>query len=102
IGAFALLFGPLQYFRDRWRPSERPARFHPSVGVAIGCGSGLCSTLSHLGGIFTTSYLVPQRLPNSVFAATASALYCCMNLAKLRSEERRVGKECRSRWSSWQ
>jgi uncharacterized membrane protein YfcA len=83
IGAFALLFGTLQYFRDRWRPSDKPAHFHPAIGVAIGFGSGLCSTLSHLGGLLTTIYLVPQRLPNPVFAATASALYFCMNCAKL-------------------
>ena len=47
IGAFALLFGALQYFRDRWRTSEKPVRFHPAIGVAIGFGAGVCSTLSH-------------------------------------------------------
>jgi uncharacterized membrane protein YfcA len=83
IGAFALIFGALQYFRDRWRTSDKPVRFHPALGVAIGFGAGVCSTLSHLGGILTTLYLVPQGLPNAVFAATASALYGCMNIAKL-------------------
>jgi uncharacterized membrane protein YfcA len=83
IGAFALLFAAIQYGRDRWRPSEKGHRFHPAVGIAVGLSSGLISTLSHIGGIMTTMYLLPQRLANRTFVATASALFFCMNMVKL-------------------
>jgi uncharacterized protein len=83
IGASALAFGALQYLRDRRLSTDKPFRFHPVIGAALGLLAGLVSTLSHIGGILTTMYLLPQRLPNPVFAATCSALFFCMNAAKL-------------------
>jgi uncharacterized membrane protein YfcA len=83
IGAFALLFAAVQYWRDRWHPSQKPTRFHPALGIAVGLSSGLVSTLSHIGGILTTMYLLPQRLANQAFAATACALFFSMNTVKL-------------------
>src|SRR5262249_40116439 len=38
---------------------------------------------------------------NRWLAATSSGLYSSSDQGKLRSEERRVGKECRSRWSPY-
>src|SRR2546430_15624211 len=39
--------------------------------------------------------------PNIYGGAGVHAKYIATSLAKLRSEERRVGKECRSRWSPY-
>src|SRR5207248_11644648 len=34
-----------------------------------------------------------------IMTSVSSPFSCCSGIVKLRSEERRVGKECRSRWS---
>jgi uncharacterized membrane protein YfcA len=83
IGVLALVFVAIQAVRDRWVPSEEAPRYPRATGVMVGFGSGLISTLSHLGGLLTTMYLLPQRLPNQSFVATASALFFWMNVAKL-------------------
>jgi uncharacterized membrane protein YfcA len=83
IGAFALFFAAVQHARDHWQPNEKGRRFHPAFGAVVGLLCGLVSTLSHIGGILTTMYLLPQRLGNATFVATASALYFSMNIVKL-------------------
>ena len=40
-------------------------------------------------------------IPDSVTEIEPSAFWGCSNLRVVRSEERRVGKECRSRWSPY-
>ena len=44
-----------------------------------------------------------DRLANVMIEARANVRYCkeCYTLTDKRSEERRVGKECRSRWSPY-
>ena len=67
----------------------------------IVCGtSGEASTLSHEEHIAAIRYCVNRvnkRVP--VIAGTGSN--CTDTASYLRSEERRVGKECRSRWSPY-
>src|SRR3712207_9470819 len=39
---------------------------------------------------------------NEIYRVTKEGGYCCIVIAnEVRSEERRVGKECRSRWSPY-
>ena len=42
-----------------------------------------------------------EYLATAILSATASALGNTYNIRVKRSEERRVGKECRSRWSPY-
>ena len=42
-----------------------------------------------------------EKKPNSTASAYALALASYPEMAPYRSEERRVGKECRSRWSPY-
>src|SRR5260221_1476065 len=48
-----------------------------------------------------TSHPPPGRVPRSRFDATATGFVLEVEEEWERSEERRVGKECRSRWSPY-
>jgi uncharacterized membrane protein YfcA len=54
-----------------------------ALGFLAGLVAGFTSTLAHLGGLLIALYLLPRRLPNASFVATASLVYCAMNAAKL-------------------
>ena len=66
---------------------------------------GLFVTLSHTSGIVLvavvaalgSTWLIPQRVEAYLAVGTG----CLVIGIGLRSEERRVGKECRSRWSPY-
>jgi uncharacterized membrane protein YfcA len=49
----------------------------------VGLGTGFVSTLSHVGGVLTTMYLLPQRLTNERFVGTTTAVYFLINLCKI-------------------
>jgi uncharacterized membrane protein YfcA len=53
------------------------------TGFLAALVAGFTSTLAHLGGLLIALYLLPQRLSNAAFVATASVVYCAMNAAKV-------------------
>src|SRR5687767_15199593 len=55
------------------------------------------STSFLLGSIFPNAIPKPFRIPKSSTGSTSGRP--SRNMSSIRSEERRVGKECRSRWS---
>lgn len=68
---------------DRLRfPAPAPRRAD-GVGFLVAFVAGFTSTLAHLGGMLIAVYLLPFRLPNTTFVATASVVYCAMNATKL-------------------
>jgi uncharacterized membrane protein YfcA len=83
IGLLALGFGGMHLWQAR-RPL-RPAkvRFRPWLGAALGFVAGVTSTLAHLGGLLTAMYLLPQQLGPACFVGTSTAIFICMNAAKL-------------------
>ena len=50
-------------------------------------------------GIFDGMLLVSDF--DNTLVYTEEALRLCVDMPPIRSEERRVGKECRSRWSPY-
>ena len=81
-------------------------RDRPSIASTPGVGSPDTLTASHFAFLFgtfafwlpfTASTQVVEDLPVSEWVRFP--LY--LELKKIRSEERRVGKECRSRWSPY-
>src|SRR5690348_18292182 len=70
------------------------------------CSSDLTSVPDHLPNRILSPALTSSgvTLPSSDLAPAPTATTspsCGFSLAVSRSEERRVGKECRSRWSRW-
>ena len=80
-----------------FREMEIPA---PDVNLDVGSGSHAWQTgeiLKRIEPIFE------ERQPDLVLVVgdVNSTIAASLAAAKLRSEERRVGKECRSRWSPY-
>lgn len=83
IGGLAIAFAVLQVYRDWIVRTEKPLAPSLGFGVVVGLGTGFVSTLSHVGGILTTMYLLPQRLENERFVGTTTALYFLINILKI-------------------
>src|SRR2546430_15369942 len=64
------------------------------------CESVLSETAFHLGSSAAALALISQQLIELAFDCNKHIPQLAA-LAKRRSEERRVGKECRSRWSPY-
>lgn len=61
-------------------PAEKPPAL---VGAVLGFISGFTSTVLHQGGPPFQMYLLPQKLPREVFAATTVAFFFVINWIKL-------------------
>ncbi len=83
IGLLALGFGGVQLWQARRPLSSKKVRFRPWLGAVLGFVAGVTSTLAHLGGLLTTIYLLPQQLGPACFVGTSTAIFICMNAAKL-------------------
>ncbi|HIE53250.1 MAG TPA: sulfite exporter TauE/SafE family protein [Armatimonadetes bacterium] len=83
IGVLACLFAGLQILRERL-PSAvegyQPRYWH---GLGAGMVTGLSSTLAHVGGVITSMFLLPQKLPNRTFVGTTTLLYFLINGSKM-------------------
>ena len=69
------------------------------IGNLCGIGFGDITLLCPLGALLA---MLAQKtaIPLAVISVIVVLLICIV-LGKVRSEERRVGKECRSRWSPY-
>ena len=71
------------------------------ISVAVGTGVGINALLSKSLGE-KNQYRANKTAENGLFLALCSYLvFLVLGLTVVRSEERRVGKECRSRWSPY-
>ena len=83
IGLLALGFSGTQFWQARRPLPPAKVRLPPWLGAALGFVAGVTSTLAHLGGLLTAIYLLPQQLGPACFVATSTAVFFCMNAAKL-------------------
>lgn len=83
IGALAIFFCLLQIVP--WTRPKPGKTWEPAwwFGVMVGVGTGFISTLSHVGGVLTTMFLLQQNLDNIRFVGTTTFVYFFINLAKL-------------------
>ena len=83
---------------------ELAERIDQADAVVIGGGSGLSSAAGydhyHWSPALSEA-LAPFREQYGFTSPLAGFYHCFSNYGEQRSEERRVGKECRSRWSPY-
>ncbi len=83
IGLLALFFAVAQAYKDFYLKVDKPVKPNRALGFALGFGAGFASAIAHQGGVFTTMYMLPQKLPNAVFVGTSTVLYFVVNLSKV-------------------
>lgn len=83
IGGLAVGFALLQVYRDWIVKTATALTPRWWLAIPIGFGTGFVSTLSHVGGILTTMYLIPQKMDAERFVGTTTALYFLVNLIKI-------------------
>jgi len=90
IGSIACLFAALDFLRPHWQQRlgnaaalEVAIQFKAWHGLFAGMLTGAFSTLAHMGGLVVVMYLLPQRLGNTTFVATTTAIYFLMNFVKI-------------------
>src|SRR2546421_4656957 len=73
------------------------------TGVQTLCSSDLTKLIWATGCRCSSSFIIvlTQVSRFAVIVETTSSSNCPLNPLAARSEERRVGKECRSRWSPY-
>src|SRR5882757_2784505 len=81
-------------------PTLFPSSMTTSYARRLGLFSGMMAVVGGIigGGIFRTPATVAERLRSPGLVLLA---WVIGGVVALRSEERRVGKECRSRWSPY-
>jgi uncharacterized membrane protein YfcA len=82
IGGLAVFFSLLQFARLFYR-REEPLEPRFWVGFLVGLATGFVSTLSHVGGLLTSMYLLMQRMDSRRFVATTTLFYFWINLLKM-------------------
>lgn len=82
VGGLAIFFVILQIARISLRRDQplQPRFWH---GFLLGLATGFVSTLSHVGGLLTSMYLLLQRLDSRRFVATTTLFYFWINLLKM-------------------
>jgi uncharacterized membrane protein YfcA len=83
IGGLAVGFALLQVYRDWIVKTATALTPRWWLAIPVGFGTGFVSTLSHVGGILTTMYLIPQKMDAERFVGTTTALYFLVNLIKI-------------------
>ncbi len=82
VGLIAFVFA-LNFFLD-WRPeSQLPHKPNAMKGGFWGLIAGFTSFVSHTGAPPFQVYMLPLRLPNAVYAATAVMFFTTVNLVKV-------------------
>src|SRR5256885_14635445 len=77
---------------------ESAAVMSNRAGLGLALGGGFARGFAHLGVL---QVLEQNRIPITHIAGTSVGSILGAAYASGRSEERRVGKECRSRWSPY-
>lgn len=85
VGSIALAFAGQYWIRLLSSGGEEPRPTTPGAasGWFWGAAAGFTSTIAHAGGPPVSVYLLPQRLPRTLYVGTTVVLFTAMNYAKL-------------------
>ena len=81
IGLIGVVFCLNTWLRKKPTGSPKPPTLFP--GLFWGTLSGFTSFISHAGAPPYQVYVLPQQLPKTVFAGTATLVFAAINLAKV-------------------
>lgn len=81
VGLVAFIF-TMRYWLD-WKGEQQPQGRNKVKGGFWGLVAGFTSFVSHTGAPPFQVYMLPQRLPNAVYAATAIMFFTTVNLIKV-------------------
>src|SRR5437667_2872127 len=98
----SITVAPAQTLTDKEYQRMRDAalKIIREIGVETG-GSNIQFATDPANGRMIIIEMNPRVSRSSALASKATGFPIAKIAAKLRSEERRVGKECRSRWSAY-
>ncbi len=82
IGGLAVFFS-LLHFTRAWLKRDEPIEPRFWHGFLVGLATGFVSTLSHVGGLLTSMYLLTQKMESRRFVATTTMFYFWINLLKM-------------------
>ncbi len=82
VGVLGTVFALDYWLKLRPAPAEAPKASWPR-GLFWGTLAAYASFISQTAGPPLAVYLMPQRLPNVIYAATAVSLFTCMNWMKV-------------------
>lgn len=80
LGAISVVFGLRYLLRRRL---VQPTRGGPIAGAICGMAAGFTSAIAHAGAPPFQIYVMPQRLPHEVFAATSVVFFATINVVKI-------------------
>jgi uncharacterized protein len=83
IGVLAIVFVIFQATRAYILGALKERRPHAAEGVLMGAIAGFTSTLAHAGGPPLAIYLLPQKLPASLYVGTSVIFFAIVNALKL-------------------
>ena len=83
IGVIACVFALVQFFRSYILRKDSVFSAKYWHGIIAGAAAGTVSTLAHIGGVITSMYLLPQKLPNQTYVGTTTATYFLINTSKI-------------------
>ncbi|MCA9960671.1 MAG: sulfite exporter TauE/SafE family protein [Anaerolineales bacterium] len=83
IGILAILFVLYRLGQTALQGAVIGKRLPGSVGHLLGALAGFTSTLAHAGGPPVTIYLLPQKMPRTLFVGSTVIFFTIVNLVKL-------------------
>jgi len=83
IGLLAVSFVTFQLLKDAVFRAEGAFAPNHALGVPCGIASGITSTFAHGAGPVVSMFLIPQRLPKTIYVGTTVLVFTWINWIKL-------------------
>ena len=83
IGILAVSFVSFQVVKDRIFRAEGAFQPNHRLGIPFGIGTGISSTFAHGAGPVVSMFLIPQRMPKTLYVGTTVLIFTWVNWIKL-------------------
>ena len=83
LGLISILFGAFRLWVERGGRAPEARSSSPLVGGLFGIASGFTSQIAHAGGPPFQMWVMPKRLPHTVFVGTSAIFFAVVNWIKV-------------------